>query len=269
MASLEEVLGTQLVERTTRRVLLTPAGERIAEPARRVLEALDALVETASAVRRPLTGELALGVIPTVAPYLLPALLPYLDRSYPELVPRVFEEQTERLLDGLVNGRIDVALLALPTDHPATTELGLYAEEFVLAVPADHEYASAATLRRSALRELSMLLLDEGHCLRDQALDVCREAGQRHPALTRAASLSTLTQLVAAGLGATLLPATALSVETGRAALATVRFAAPAPGRRIGLVHRASSPRGAEFARLAAELRSAIREADLPVELEG
>ena len=208
-------------------------------------------------------------MIPTVAPYLLPALLPYLDRVHPELVPRIFEEQTERLLDGLINGRIDVALLALPAEHAAITELDLYREEFVLAVPADHEYAGAETLERSALRQLSMLLLDEGHCLRDQALDVCREAGQRHPALTRAASLSTLTQLVAAGLGATLLPATALGVETGRAALATVRFAPPAPGRHVGLVHRASSPRGVEFAQLAVELRSAVREAGLPVELEG
>ncbi|MGC0419245.1 LysR family hydrogen peroxide-inducible transcriptional activator [Embleya sp. AB8] len=259
IAALEETLGTQLVERTTRRVLLTPAGERVARHTRRVLDALADLVDEAESARRPFTGPLHLGVIPTVAPYVLPALLRLAREEYPDLQLYVHEEQTGSLLDGLTGGRLDLLLLALPSGIAGVEEIPLYEEDFTLIVPEGHPLAGRTDVPRAALRGLDVLLLDEGHCLRDQALDVCREVGATEAGATRAASLPTLVQLVAGGLGVTLLPQTAIDVETRPGSqLAVSRFAAPAPYRRIGLTMRSSTGRGAEFADLAVALRRAV-----------
>lgn len=261
VAALEETLGAQLVERTTRRVLLTAAGERVARHARRVLDALDDLVDEAEAARRPFTGPLHLGVIPTVAPYLLPTLLRLVRDDFPELDLYVHEEQTRSLLDGLTSGRLDLLVLALPSAVSGVDEIPLYDEDFTLVVPEADPLADRRDLPTSALRDLGVLLLDEGHCLRDQALDVCREVGAAEAGATRAASLPTLVQLVAGGLGVTLLPETAVTVETRPGSrLRVARFAAPAPYRRIGLAMRASTGRAAEFRQLAAALRTAIAE---------
>lgn len=261
VAALEETLGTQLVERTTRRVLLTPAGERVARRAERVLAELDRLVEDVRAVRGTLVGPLRVGVIPTVAPYLLPVVLPRLAREYPELELSVHEEQTDHIVAELLAGRLDVVLLALPTPAAGVTELTLYDEEFVLVAPEGHDVADGP-IAREALNELDVILLNEGHCLRDQALDVCREVGARAAAATYATSLATLVQLVSGGLGVTLVPETALPVETRRAPnLQLRRFAEPAPYRRIGLGHRSTSPRAAEFEALAEGIRAAVAEA--------
>ncbi|GAA2149648.1 LysR substrate-binding domain-containing protein [Kitasatospora kazusensis] len=268
VAALEEVLGAQLVERTTRRVIITPLGERVADHARRVLASLHALTEEVEAARRPFTGPLHLGVIPTVAPYLLPAVLRLVRASYPDLELHVHEERTPSLLEGLAAGRLDVLLLALPAGGSAPTrDIPLFDEDFVLVTPPEHELAGRTDVPRDALLDLDVLLLEEGHCLRDQALDLCREIGADvSGGSTRAAGLSTLVQLVAGGLGVTLLPATALEVETGRTdRLAAVTFAAPAPGRRIGLATRPGSARSAEYDRFAASLREALRE--LPVRI--
>ncbi|MFJ6212736.1 LysR substrate-binding domain-containing protein [Streptomyces sp. NPDC092296] len=270
VAALEETLGAQLVERTTRRVIITPLGERVAEHARRVLASLHSLTEEVEAARRPLTGPLHFGVIPTVAPYLLPAVLRLARDSYPDLELQVHEERTGSLLEGLADGRLDLLLLALPAGggHPVR-EIPLYDEDFILVTPPDHPLAGRTDVPRDALLDLDLLLLEEGHCLRDQALDICRDVGaDPAAAATRAAGLSTLVQLVAGGLGATLLPATALDVESGRAGrLAATRFAAPAPGRRIGLLCRAGSARTAEYDRFAASLREVLR--PLPVRIIG
>ncbi|MEV7865696.1 LysR substrate-binding domain-containing protein [Streptomyces sp. NPDC088124] len=266
VSALEEVLGVQLVERTTRKVLLSPAGERLAERAAAVLRAVGALLDEAAGARAPFTGILRLGVIPTVAPYLLPAVLRLAQERYPELDLQVHEEQTASLLDGLAAGRLDLLLLAVPLGQPTVTELPLFDEDFVLVTQDGHPLAGRRDLPRDALRELPLLLLDEGHCLRDQALDICREAGRTDgiPATTTAAGLSTLVQLVAGGLGVTLLPRTAVRVETGRGGrLATARFEAPAPSRRIALAMRTGAARGEEFAAFAQALREALR--DLPV----
>jgi LysR family hydrogen peroxide-inducible transcriptional activator len=268
VAALEESLGAQLVERTTRRVMLTPAGERVAEHARQVLDRLDHLIRAAVVARRPLTGPLRLGVIPTVAPYLLPVLLRPLRERFPDLEPHVHEEQTEDLLDGLHAGRLDLLLLALLPGWRGVAVRPLYDEHFTLVVPEGHPLAGQVDLDRSVLADLAVLLLDEGHCLRDQTLDVCGEAGASEHAGTRAASLATLVQLVAGGLGVTLLPETAVPVETRRGSgLAVARFAAPAPARRVGLVYRGSSGRADEFGVLAASIRRAIRSRRLPVQL--
>ncbi|MGS2590134.1 hydrogen peroxide-inducible genes activator [Streptomyces hebeiensis] len=270
VSALEDVLGVQLVERTTRKVLLSPAGERLAVRARAVLDAVGELVEEAEAVRAPFTGVLRLGVIPTVAPYLLPTVLRLVHERYPDLDLQVHEEQTSSLLDGLAAGRLDLLLLAVPLGQPGVTELPLFTEDFVLVTPRGHDLADRHDLPRDVLRELPLLLLDEGHCLRDQALDICREAGRGEgvAATTTAAGLSTLVQLVAGGLGVTLLPRTAVTVETGRDdQLETGYFADPAPSRRIALAMRTGAARGGEFEAFAGALRDAV--GSLPVRVAG
>nr|WP_203698366.1 LysR substrate-binding domain-containing protein [Streptomyces rubrogriseus] len=265
VSALEETLGVTLLERTTRKVLLSPAGARLAVRTKAVLAEVGALIEEAEAVRAPFTGALRLGVIPTVAPYLLPTVLRLVHERYPDLDLQVHEEQTASLLEGLTTGRLDLLLLAVPLGVPGVTELPLFDEDFVLVTPLDHRLGGREGLERSVLRELKLLLLDEGHCLRDQALDICREAGRAGvPATTSAAGLSTLVQLVAGGLGVTLLPRTAVRVETSRSSqLLTASFTDPAPTRRIALAMRTGAARSAEYAELAAALREAM--ADLPV----
>ncbi|WP_327709089.1 hydrogen peroxide-inducible genes activator [Streptomyces sp. NBC_00464] len=266
VSALEEALGVQLIERTTRKVLLSPAGERLAVRARVVLHAVGELMEEAEAVRAPFTGVLRLGVIPTVAPYLLPTVLRLVHDRYPDLDLQVHEEQTSSLLEGLAAGRLDLLLLAVPLGVPGVTELPLFDEDFVLVMERDHWLGGRQDIPREALRELPLLLLDEGHCMRDQALDICREAGRTEgaPVTTTAAGLSTLVQLVAGGLGVTLLPRTAVTVETARNdALTTGYFADPAPARRVALGMRTGAARHEEFEEFAAALRGAM--AALPV----
>ncbi len=270
VSALEEALGVQLLERTTRKVLLSPAGERLAVRTRAVLDAVAELMEEAEGARAPFTGVLRLGVIPTVAPYLLPAVLRLTHRRYPELDLQVHEEQTSSLLEGLAAGRLDLLLLAVPLGVPGVTELPLFDEDFVLVTGQEHPLAGRDDIPRDALRELRLLLLDEGHCLRDQALDVCREAGREDGAevTTTAAGLSTLVQLVAGGLGVTLLPRTAVTVETARdPALRTGTFTAPAPSRRIALAMRSGAARQSEFEELAEALREEL--SSLPVRVLG
>lgn len=270
VSALEEALGVQLLERTTRKVLLSPAGERLAVRAKAVLDAVGELLEEAEAVRAPFTGVLRLGVIPTVAPYLLPTVLRLVHETYPALDLQVHEEQTSSLVEGLAGGRLDLLLLAVPLGMPGVSELPLFDEDFVLVTPEDHWLGGRQDIPREALRELHLLLLDEGHCLRDQALDICREAGRTEGAAvsTTAAGLSTLVQLVAGGLGVTLLPRTAVDVETGRGGgLQTAYFAEPAPARRIALAMRAGAARQGEFGEFAQALRVAMRA--LPVRVLG
>ncbi|MEU1298372.1 LysR substrate-binding domain-containing protein [Streptomyces shenzhenensis] len=267
VSALEEILGVTLLERTTRKVLLSPAGERLAVRAKAVLTEVGALLEEAEAVRAPFTGALRLGVIPTVAPYLLPTVLRLVHGRYPDLGLQVHEEQTASLIDGLTSGRLDLLLLAVPLGVPGIAELPLFDEDFVLVTPPDHWLGGREDIPREALKELNLLLLDEGHCLRDQALDICREAGRADaPVATTAAGLATLVQLVAGGLGCTLLPRTALRVEATRSTrLLTGYFADPAPSRRVALAMRTGAARGAEYRELATALREALR--PLPVRL--
>ena len=255
LAALESGLGVQLIERSTRRVLVTTAGERLLGQAKVILEATDGFVATAAGVGERLTGPLRIGLIPTVAPYVLPALLPALRQDMPALEPQVIEDQTARLLESLRTGSLDVAVMALPSGAAGLTEIPLYTEDFVMVVPEGHELAGHTGISPSVLGALPLLLLDEGHCLRDQTLDLCRSADvQPMAGDTRATSLSTVVQCVAGGLGVTLVPECAVRVEIGRGLLATARFAAPAPGRTIGLVFRSSSARAEDYGQLAALL---------------
>jgi LysR family hydrogen peroxide-inducible transcriptional activator len=256
LAALEHGLGLQLIERSTRRVLVTAAGMRLLPKAMATLEAADRFV--ASATGDGLGGTLRMGIIPTVAPYVLPGLLPELRKRLPELRPQIVEDQTARLLDGLRTGVLDVALLAVPTEMPGLVEIPLYTEEFVLVTPRGHELAGRTDLAAEVLDAQPLLLLDEGHCLRDQTLEACRSADV-HPAAvgdTRAASLSTVVQCVAGGLGVTLIPQMAVATETARGTLDVAHFGAPAPGRTIGLVFRTSTARADDYEYLAAIVRA-------------
>lgn len=266
LAGCEQALGGRLVERTTRHVMLTALGERLLPTATSALDAVDQLVTQSSQARRPFTGELRLGAIPTVAPYLLPQALATLRKRYPDLGVVVSEERTDGLLEALSAGRCDLAVLATPAPG-GLVELPLYDEDFLLVVPPDHELAGAEDLPPEVLRKVDVLLLTKGHCLRDQTVDLCQMAGADPRSLSRAAGLTTLVQLVAAGLGVTVLPETALALESRRSRVATARFGRPAPGRRISLVHRSGDDHAGEYATLAGELRRMVRVRRLPVQL--
>lgn len=253
LSALESGLGVELVERSTRKVLVTEAGRALLEQASRIVDAARELVSSAAGLTGPLQGTLRLGLIPTVAPYRLPALLPRLRADLPDLAVTVIEDQTARLLDALRAGRIDAAVMALPALSSSVTEIPLYREQFMLVTPPNHAVAGRSDLTADDLVGLDLLLLDDGHCLRDQALDLCRRAADPVSTIgdTRAASLATIVQCVAGGLGVTLLPEPAVAVELRGTDLVTARFADPVPGRTIGLVHRQSSSDGEGFARLA------------------
>lgn len=249
--ALEEVLGVQLFERTRRKVLPTAAGRAVAARARVVLQALDALVDAARADSAPLAGPLRLGVIPTIAPYLLPRILPGLRAEFPEMVLFLREEFTDTLLERLSQGELDLALLALPVDGAELESLPLFNDDFLLAVHGRHPLAKKKRVVERDLDGEDVLLLEDGHCLRTQALAVCSRAGAKEATRVRATSLGTLVQMVAGGLGVTLLPELSVAVEARSArGLVVVPFEDPAPTRQVGLVWRRASPRGAEFARL-------------------
>jgi LysR family hydrogen peroxide-inducible transcriptional activator len=252
LAALETGLGTQLVERSTRRVFLTAEGAQLLPRAQAVIEAVDAFSAAAAGSTDPLQAGIRLGLIPTVAPYVLPTVLAGLAEQLPGLTLRVTEDQTERLLTVLREGALDAALIALPADTSGVTAIPIYDEDFVLALPPGHPLSGKRRVPTTALADLPLLLLDEGHCMRDQALDVCHKAGVRAELTnTRAASLATAVQCVSGGLGVTLIPQSAVAVEATRSRLGLAQFATPRPGRRIGLVFRSSSGRDESYRQLA------------------
>ena len=246
--ALEELLGVRLFERGRRGVIVTAAGARVIEQARAMLAQLDGLVEGAASEAEPLSGVLRLGVIPTVAPYLLPALLPGVRRAWPMLQLVLREDQTAALVEQLDAGRLDLLLLALPVEGASLEELPLLREPFHFVAPTRHPLAkSERSISEQALRGEEVLLLEDGHCLRAQALDVCRRAGALAPGRIQATSLSTLVQMVANGLGVTLLPERALAIELRRGAGLVARpFKHPAPFRTLGLAWRPGAARAAD-----------------------
>ncbi|BBY00962.1 hydrogen peroxide-inducible genes activator [Mycobacterium seoulense] len=259
LAALETGLGTQLVERSTRRVFLTAEGAELLPRAQAVIEAMDGFTAAAAGSSDPLRAGMRLGLIPTVAPYVLPTVLAGLAEQFPGMTLRVTEDQTERLMTVLREGALDAALIALPADAGGVTAIPIYDEDFVLALPPGHPLSGKRRVPATALADLPLLLLDEGHCLRDQALEVCHKAGVRAElANTRAASLATAVQCVTGGLGVTLIPQSAVPVEATRSRLGLARFAAPRPGRRIGLVYRSSSGRDESYRRLAKTIGALI-----------
>lgn len=257
---LEELLGSRLFERGRGGVLITPAGEEIVERARRVLQEVRELGDTAQRWRAPGAGVLRLGVIPTIAPYLLPQLLPELRQGFPGYELQLWEEQTARLVQRLRAGEIDVLLLALPIAGDDLVTAQLADEPFVLLAPRNHRLARVESPRQTDLAGEQLLLLEDGHCLRDQALQVCALAGATQAPQLHASNLSTVVQMVLNGQGITLLPATAVAVEVRRRkGVVLRRFVEPAPSRALGLVWRRGSARDADYRTVASLFREAIR----------
>jgi LysR family hydrogen peroxide-inducible transcriptional activator len=253
LKKLEQSLGVQLIERAPNNVCLTAAGEEIVARARRILEASDEVVTLARSQREPLSGRLAVALLPTIGPYLLPRVLPAIRKALPRLELRLYEYQTAPMLEKLHGGELDVGILALPVELAGLEARELYREPFVVALPERHPLAARDTVRAADLQGEPLLLLEDGHCLRDQALEVCSRVAVREPQDFRATSLETLRQMVAAGAGVTLLPELA-----GRGAYRNARgvrlrrFARPEPVRHVGAVWRKTSARGAAIDALAA-----------------
>ncbi len=256
---LEEQLGVQLLERNQRQTMVTPAGEEIVGRARKILQGVDEIIDLARSSHDPLAGELRVGLIPTVAPYLLPRVSRSLKQSLPRLRLMLLELQTEELLAQLRAGSLDLAILALPFDQDALQTEPLYDEEFLVALPDDHPLAASAAISVADLDDQTLLLLEEGHCLRDQALEVCSRVSIREPQDFRATSLETLRQMVAAGIGVTLLPALAADAAASPdAGLAVRPFRSPRPSRTITAAWRATSARTATMQAVGATISEAV-----------
>jgi LysR family hydrogen peroxide-inducible transcriptional activator len=250
---LEEGLGAVLIERGARQIRLTKFGEEAALRVRDILRSVDELGDFARASRDRLAGRLRVGMIPTIAPYLLPTVIGSLSRIHPEIDIHVREALTSKLIQELAEGRLDTAIVALPVSESSLTEVALFAENFLLVRPGEDEGTPVPS--SEALRQMRVLLLEEGHCFRDQALSFCN----MQPSLRRqeldASSLSTLVQMVSAGMGVTFIPEMAVAVETRSGSVSVARFKDPQPSRTIGMIWRKTSP----LAGLLLQLSTVIR----------
>ncbi|MDZ7603576.1 MAG: hydrogen peroxide-inducible genes activator [Hoeflea sp.] len=251
---LEKSLGTDLFERGHRQVRLTNFGEEFASRVRPILQSVEELGELARASADRLVGRLRLGIIPTIAPYLLPAIISHLTLMNDRIDVQVRETVTPKLVEELSEGRLDAAIVALPVSEPSLTEIALFEETFVLVRPqAD---ANKPVPNHEDLREMKLLLLEEGHCFRDQALSFCSIQSSRPREILDASSLATLVQMVGAGLGVTLIPEMAIAVETRSAPVSISRFSAPEPARTIGMIWRKTSPLSKQLTEIAGVVRS-------------
>ncbi|MGE0238613.1 MAG: LysR substrate-binding domain-containing protein [Parvibaculaceae bacterium] len=258
---LEGELGIDLFERGARQVRLTSFGEEFALRVREILRSIDELGDLARASQDRLTGRLRIGVIPTIAPYLLPTIIGNLSRLYEGLDIHVRETLTGKLITEVAEGRLDTAIVALPISESSLNEVALFTENFVLVRPGEDEGKPVPNAEK--LREMRLLLLEEGHCFRDQALSFCNMHSARPRELLDGSSLSTLVQMVGAGIGVTLIPEMAVAVETRSASVSVARFKNPQPSRTIGMIWRKMSPLGKELKQISEVVRQsadALRE---------
>ena len=247
---LEEELGIQLFERAKSEVTVTPAGERIVEQAQKVLEEAARIRDIAQAGRNQLVGLFRLGVIYTVAPYLLPDLIPALNERAPQMPLEIEENLTEHLEAALKTGRIDAAIIALPFQPPGVVTEFLYEEPFQVVVPQRHRWAKRKSIDPSELGSEHTILLNVGHCFRDQVLESCPELNRSDVPVTRTNSLETIRNMVASGLGVSVLPRDALTPKYHSRLVVPVPFVRPVPSRRVALAYRKSFPRPAAIAAL-------------------
>jgi LysR family hydrogen peroxide-inducible transcriptional activator len=262
---LEDELGVALFERGPGEVTVTPAGTKIVEQAQRVLEEAARIREIAAAGRDPLAGPLRLGAIYTIGPYLLPKLIPLLRKNAPSMQLLIQENFTHRLAEELKSGEVDVILVALPFEQPGVVTRAVYDEPFLVAVPKGHPWENRKRVTTDELTNESLLLLGEGHCFRDQVLEICHtvRARERSPLskTVEGGSLETIRQMVAGGVGVTVLPATSTAAGSGPGDLIRILpFARPAPTRRVGLAWRRSFPRPEAIE----VLRKSILQCNLP-----
>jgi LysR family hydrogen peroxide-inducible transcriptional activator len=247
---LEEELGTRLFERGKSEVTVTPVGERIVEQAQKVLEEMARVREIAQAGRNPMVGTLRLGAIHTVAPYLLPDLIPALHARAPQMPLEIEENLTENLEPALKSGRIDAAIVAFPFATPGIVAEFLYEEPFQVVVPSSHKWAKRKSVQPSELTSENTILLNVGHCFRDQVLESCPELNRSDAHMPRTNSLETVRNMVASGLGISVLPRDALTPKYHSRLVVPVPFTKPAPSRRVALAYRRSFPRPAAIAAL-------------------
>lgn len=252
LKKLEEQLGIQLIERSTRQVAMTDAGMAVVEQARRVLLEAKGIREIAETFHDPMVGELQVGLIPTVAPYLLPLIMPTIRRHFPGLRLWLHEQQTHILMERLRNAELDLLILALPVPSHDFVEVELFREPFWMALPDSDPLAKRETASLADLNEREVMLLEEGHCLREHALDICFTAGASEYGAFHATSLETLRHMVGEGMGITLMPELAVPKRrSNRDAVIYLPFQEPVPTRRIGMLYRKGSYRKESFTALA------------------
>lgn len=252
---LEDELGVSLIERAPRKVMLTPIGEDIAHRARHILRDIEQVKDAARRSKDPETGAIKLGIFPTLAPYLLPHIIPVIRQRYPELKLQLAEEKTDVILNMLDQGRLDAGVLALPVNAQGMEIEVLFAEPFVAAMPSSHPLSEKQSIGIKDLEGEELLLLEEGHCLRQHALAVCELAGAHERVDFHATSMETLRHMVAANVGVTLMPVLSVKPPIASTANIAIRpFNSPAPSRTIALVWRSSSPMGGFLRKLAASL---------------
>jgi LysR family hydrogen peroxide-inducible transcriptional activator len=260
LQELEAGLGATLVERTRRKVLLTPLGREVVERARSLLREAEDLAQLARAGSEPLSGDLRLGIIPTIGPYVLPALMPLLRERHPRLRPYLREEQTAPLLEQVEAGRLDAAVIALPYDTGGLATMTFASDEILLVCPATHRLAACSTVATTDLEQEDLLLLEDGHCLRRHALRACQLDAPRGREVHHGTSLRTLVPMVASGLGVTLLPRSALPAELPHdGALVAKPLEGPARRRDLALAWRRTSARPRDFQLLADSLKDAAQ----------
>ena len=255
MKDLEKTLGTPLFERTARQVQLSNFGDAFSLRVREILRSVDELEKLAIASHSRLVGRLRIGVIPTIAPYLLPTLISKLTAMNGDIDIHVRETVTANLIQEVMDGRLDTAIVALPISEPSLREVALLSEDFVLVRPSKD--AALPVPNRENLREMRLLLLEEGHCFRDQALSFCNVPSAQPREMLDASSLSTLVQMVSAGIGITLIPQMAVPVETRMRPVSVVRFAGEQPSRLIGMIWRKTSPLTKQLVQIAEVVRQA------------
>ena len=252
---LETHLGVQLLERTNKSVMLTPVGHEMGERARQVLSQVDEMKEIARQAADPHSGELKLGIFPTLAPYLLPHIAPLLAKKFPRLSLYLLEEQTALLMEKLKHGKIDAAILALPVQENNLNIVPLFTEEFMLAVPSQHVFAERDIIAQDELAGQHLLLLEDGHCLREQALSLCYRLQAKENQNFRATSLETLRHMVASGVGMTLIPRLACKKNDG---VVYIPFKSPAPMREIGILWRNSAAKQQVLNEIATQIKNTM-----------
>ncbi len=258
------MFGAPLVERGARQIRLTPVGESLAQKARQILLAVEELEDLVRASSGPLTGRLRLGIIPTVAPYYLPSVVKTLTDRLPDLEVELREAITGTLVEALQQGHLDIAVVALPISEPSLTEFALFEEEFVLVrAPEDDDKPVPSP---EILQTMRLLLLEEGHCFRDQALSYCQIGDAQPRKLMEGSSLSTLVQMVGAGMGVTLIPEMAVGLETRSATVAVARFPPPRPSRTIGMVWRKSNPLSDQLMQIGGIVRALGKQSGIAAE---
>ncbi len=255
----EDLLGVQLVERARQGLMLTPAGREVTRRARLILSEVEQIKDISESFLDPMRGKLRMGLIPTLGPYMLPHVIPSLASDFPALELFLYEEQTHRLLDKLQSAELDLIILALPVESKSMATIELMDEPFLLAIPEGHVLTGRETVSLEDLRHERILLLEDGHCLREHALEVCRLSGATENPEFQGTSLETLRHMVSAGMGVTLMPHYSVPpANENPLPVQYLRFEAPIPSRTIGLLFRESSPRGDCFSKIARTVTSSL-----------